>query len=449
MTHSSINVGAFDRIFAISSDKFTDAKLIATWIETCGVPDSAIVDFIGPTALHYSDRTSLNLGQSFTEPGKVLFINVDNSIEIDVFIGNVQKRQAAVMEYKTIYPTKTFGRFTFNPHQRTPVEYTLIDEKVEPKMTEQIEKLDFNNPADKALLTADIPATENTTLTDVFGWDEAKRLVQLGTPVRRLKHGPYAFVGFNEGKTIGADKFWVEANKEAAIRNGGSLVVKPYYTFCDGESVDMAWRPSMEDELALDWVEAKANIFLSALEKDKDGNHFAHYELTKGTLENGGDLLNHVYPLISSPSPDTVMVIHGDFFSPFVLMSLMTDMKEKLYSKEPLCTTVIEYGAEKPYNSNMVDTHSALAYLDESNWDINELTNEMSIFVRKYPGASFVIDVVSFVKDSILAQTDIENKEQVAVDFVNEIINVLLTNPEFKDNKWTSIDLEATITNLI
>lgn len=447
MKHFDINVAEFSRIFAVSTEKFTDAEKIAKWIETCGVPKDACVDFIGPSAIHYRHATALRIGQSFDEPGQVLFINVDANEDTDSFIEIVKSYQHAEMLYTVVTPVGETS--AFNKQGAGMTKYNLIFNKEILPVT-QIEKLDFNNPADVDL--AKRPILNDNTWGDeeatdgTFGWDKAKRYLHQGTAVRRLKTGPLSFVGYNEGKTITADKFWVEANKKAAIRNGGSLVVKPYYTFCDGQSVDMAYRPTTEDELAVDWVLAEANIFLTGLEYVNDNKDvILQYELQTGEIDVGGNKLKALYPMIATQDVTNVLLVTGDHEAGLLLMATMTDMKHKLFDIIPMSTTVIRNGKEEPFDSravNFVIEQPGLSG-DLNNWAIEPVFAELEKSVRNNPGICIVVDLKGFVEDKSFEDHDLRDREERAINFANAIAKTLTNDSIYKDTKWAIVDMET------
>lgn len=453
--NQQINIQEFTRIYACSTHKFTDTDLFGKWVEECGIPETAKVDFIGPHAFHNLRATALRLGQSLTEGGKVLFINVDNNTEVNNFVEYVNQYRASTVTTLLLKP-ETNGLFTEFNSGKTLFE--IIDEPLEKDM-DTVETADFNNPED----TTEIEATDTLGIEDqhilfggksgmTFSWDKAKHHVQNGNPVRRLKHGPLSFVGFNEGKTIPADGFWVEANKQAAIANGGFLTVKPYYTFCDGESVDMAYRPTMEDELALDWTFACNNVFLEDLEYDeKTKNYLCHYQLHQGKCQDGGTVMVPVYDLIANPDVSNIIMVSGDQETAIGFASIITDMKHKLFGSEEVTTSEIVFGDEQPYDSKAVNVHFVEPGLfgeDQDQYDLASLSVELVTLTKKLPGASILIDLKGVYADKSFEDLPNHFNDKRAVEFANNMRTMLMNVTDFKDTKWAIIDLHSVVTSI-
>ena len=439
MKHSVINLAEFTRIFAVSNEKFTDAEAISNWIKSCGVPLDACIDFIGPSAIHYAVQTALRLGQSFNKSGKILFINIDNSESINSFIERTQCFQRAEMDYTTITPIEDTTLFKIAGVSTTT--FKLIHQKVE--------TMNFNE-TEVALNEQETTAIVNDLHRKRLGlltWEEAKTLLHNGYSVRRLAHGPLAFVGYNGGKTISADEFWVEQNKKAAIRNGGSLVVKPYYTFCDGKSVDMAYRVNMEDELACDWIDASKNVFLVGIEQLENGNYICEYELLPSEMENGAGNLIPCYDLIVNQDTTKVAIISGSN-SALMVSSILTDMKHKLFGAEAYATTEIVVGIEFPYDSNAVSVHVVEPSLNAAGnaYNLEALVVELGAMVNEIPGLSIVIDVKGIMGDYSFEDHDRFLNEERTLGFVNGIIGELQSNPMFTNTKWATVDLDLEVT---
>ena len=88
-------------------------------------------------------------------------------------------------------------------------------------------------------------------------WQVAQYFAEQGFPILRAGwNGKGMFVSAKAlPEVLAADKFWIEANKQAAIDNGGQIQVDPYFTLKTAQNtIQMGWIPSAGDLWANDWV---------------------------------------------------------------------------------------------------------------------------------------------------------------------------------------------------
>lgn len=98
---------------------------------------------------------------------------------------------------------------------------------------------------------------DKPALATNLSWPVAQQLLNKGfTVLRSGWNGKGMFVSYSDGiDALPAEKFWVEANKEAALKNGGTLPVSSYFTlFTAQKTIQMGWVPSIGDLTAHDWV---------------------------------------------------------------------------------------------------------------------------------------------------------------------------------------------------
>lgn len=429
MQFNEINVAEFNRVYAVSFKAFSDEACLKNWIATCGVPEDTVVDLIGPAALHNWRATALSLGQCLRKSEKVLFINVDDSELITNFIAAVDEYKASPITFTTIIPIEG-DCFKVAGQDGT---FKLVLKPLQKQETEMSQQ----------------PTTQVQNIQNHYDptmdWDGAKAFLKTGTSVRRLSHGPFAFVGYNEGKVIEADKFWVEQNKQAAIRNGGSMTVKPYYTFCDGKSVDMAWRANMEDETATDWVEADHFVMLSGITRLPGHDYELSYQLHKGKIEDGANTLVPLYDLIATQQVCQPIIVTGNHTVAGLINKIMTDMKRMLLGDKPFGCNTIEFYGSLGVNTDLVESviyeiHSAH---DKSTWDLENTIKDLINAVEVNPNSSIVIDVKGLVEDLSFEEHEFQQNQERALHFVNQLISAIGSNPAFKNVKWASVDIDS------
>lgn len=422
------NLAIYQRVFAVSAVKITDATLLVPWAIEADLPMEGKIDFIGPHTLHNMAATALNLGQSFRTPGEVLFINIDASAVTSKFIELVKEYQAAFMRYTEV----TLVEGTFRPKQDINQHIKYFYEEGKETMTDQKVNEGYLDPL--------------KTMT----WEEAKRnLLKFGGPVRRLSMNPNHFIGYNKGDTITADKFWVRANKKAAERNGGSMGVAPYYTHCDGKTVSMGWRPTMQDELATDWVDADRHLTLMALEQTPSNRFKATYMLQPGEINTSGSVLFPLYEMLYKETTTKVIILSGDMGCADLVASLMTDMKSKLYNKEAVVvsSTMMEEGRFEPCNEELVKVTFITPGTDVSRdadvWNMQVVLDDVKRRLIEDPELCLVVDLKGFAEDHTLEDhLDKQKVNDCAVAFGNFFQQSLTEFSAKYPNNWLIVDMD-------
>lgn len=423
-----LNVDKYDKRFVISSEAWSSATLVADWLmENVGSND---FDFIGPYSLINKSVTAMQLGSSLKGAINVLIIDIDNSKCVREFFKEIKKHAHQNVKYTFIsIKDENFVSIFDN------VSLTLNKQVGEKSMKNQLNYIEES-------YYQDMPKT--------LTWDEAKAILfKNGGPVRRLSMNPNHFIGYNQGNTITADKFWVPANKKAAERNGGSMNVAPYYSHCDGKTVSMGWRPTMQDELATDWVLANNHLTLSDLEQTPSGNYRATYLLQPGEINTSGSVLFTLYDMIYKEETSEILIVTGDTLSANVLGNLLSDMKEKLYNKEASVTasTVIDPSKLKQVRSDLVKINYLTPGCDISKkpdiWNQEVFYEELEKTLINNPNLSIIVNLKGIAEDPILLdKVDKEKANDYAVSFVNYLHNRLKKFSEDYPNNWVILDLD-------
>ncbi len=423
------NLATYQRIYAVSAKEHTDARLLKDWWEKAGLSSEVDVDFIGPHTLHNKPATALNIGQRFREVGNILFVVIDGGKSVLDFIACIKDYQAAFMRYHVVKLEN--GKFIdMNmPDVEFSFHYEPLPVNEDPNVIEQKEH--YVDPL--------------KTMT----WNDAKnKLILTGGPVRRLSMGPLAFVGFNQGKVLEADKFWVPANKLAAERNGGTLKVLPYYTMCDGESVDMAWRPSMQDELATDWVDANLFLTLMAFEEENFGKYKATYMLQPGSINTSGTVMFSLYDFLSKKKTSDVLIVTSDRTCANLLATLMSDMKAKLYSTsgDVVANTIIQHGKVN-INPELINvdylypTIQAEGEIGFGNYDI--LVRSIKRAMIENPDLSVVVDLKGLTEETdLIGLLGHQKVNELAVDLANKLRETLGEFAQDYPNNWAIVDID-------
>jgi hypothetical protein len=440
-----LNLAEFSKCYAVSKNLITSASCLPERLKAHNFPEGIVVDFIGPATLHQNAAAALSIGQSFTEEGKVLFINIDHSKTISDFIKKVMEYQASNMLYVEVIDLPPAGRWV--DKNDFVLEYTLVNKPHEEKdMNTEKFDLDFD-------VQEDTGYESNQTMT----WDEAKAILKAPTTetddakyVRRLAWGPLSFVGYNEGKVLSTEKFWVQQNRMAAARNGGFLTVLPYYTFCDGVSVDMSYRPTSVDEHATDWVVGNMNVFLVDLEREPSGDLWASYNLLPGNIEEGANVLNQCYQMISSKDVSNIAIVTGQsLVGAKQIGALITDMKAKLFGTEATAHTRFgETGL--PNNTNLVN---AVGFGVDYSADIGrehllklkaiETINALAAMVENNPALNIIIDVKGLAENIDYNKFDYHTNNEHAIEFVNILIRGINSDDRFSNTQYVAFDLDA------
>ena len=427
MSINNCNIAQYTRAFAVSAAKFTDVRELIKWASEANLPNTYQVDFIGPQTLHNMAATALNLGQSFVKPGKVLFINMDDSPMTGTFIARVKEYQASFMQYDEV----VLGEDNlFHPVQDRSVNISYYDDR----------EVEEQGPAWNDPLK---PMT----------WNEAKQcLFKFGGPVRRLSWCPHSFVGYNKGKELEAEKFWVEANKKAAIRNGGSMMVQGYYTHCDGEVVDMAWKPTMADELAEDWVLADKHLTLMDIERTPSNRYKLTYMLQPGEINTSGSVLFTLYDMLYGKKRSEVMVVTGMYACGELILSVMQDMKVKLYNPkaEVVANTLIDERERRkpdPVVNFLGDVYVAESTEVRSEkgdpWGKEQLLENIKMELIRNPALSVVIDLKGFAEDPIVIDVVGQEKtNELGVELCNYMRSELGAFCKVQGNNWAIVDID-------
>lgn len=441
MTTLQLNLNKFTKRYAISSTAFSSEQLFTDWLKENAISTDLPFDFIGPHALSFKHVAALQIGQSFKQQGEVLFINVDDSEVVREFILKITEYQATEMLYTCI----NFKGQQFVDSSNVNLHYEFHDEPLVIDTPETVESFVVKTAPEN-----DFGIDMTLTMT---GYEAQRRLINKeASAVRRLKHGPFSFASYNEGKQLSSDKFWIKANREAADANGGFLTVQPYFAFCDGTSVDMSWKFSNDDLVANDWVVAPTNIFLTDLSFTSRigpyGNLNCTYELVPGEAKNGANKLIAAYDILSKKDAAKVLIISGDVATSSLLAALLTDMKAKLFGVDSFYSHTIIAGIDKPHNTDLVDWELVLPGIfndDEGKvkWDFDLIFSKLTEEVQNDPTMTVIVDMKSLADTTLIE--DPEQRNQMAIDIFNKLLPVLQTNPVFENTIWAAIDLDAEV----
>lgn len=433
--HHNIKLKSFDKLYIISQ-AISEHSQIAKWVTDVIDPTEEIkFDFIGPVSLGNYRSVGLTLGQSFKTPTRVLLIEKGRTNSAE-FVKALREYSATdQLDIVHLIETDT-DEFMF-VGGNVPVTFDCSDIDEEyleyPKMSSTVE-----------IPTADFDLTKKIKHT----WREMQEKLISGEilSARRLDWENTDFVAFGKGSAVTTEDIWIKANKAAAERNGGQLIVKPYYTYCDGKFIRMNWSPNVFDYEASDWVDASLNMFLTELRVDRDGLT-ANYELLPGEFKNGANKLVPVYDLLDTAKPVEMMCVSANIDASFLLLALLTDMKKKRFHKDTFATSVINAGDERPYNSDvlhfdMLDISIAMSE------DLIEKAAESTLFEievihKERPDMKLVIDLDSFTKDVEVADLDPAEVNERAVKYVNCLIRGLKAQEVFKGLSWAVVDMEA------
>lgn len=441
MTTLQLNLNQFTKRFAISNTTFSSDKLFKEWLNENSPVGDLPFDFIGPHALSYKYVAALQIGQSLKVNGEVLIINIDGSNDIKEFIDKIKEYQATEMLYKVV----NFKDQKFVDPLNSKVFYTFTNE---PLKTMEEEENEMDEQTDFYQDDADLEQSLMMT-----GYEAQRRLINKeASAVRRLKHGPFSFASYNEGKQLPSDKFWIKANREAADANGGFLTVQPYFAFCDGSSVDMTWKFSNEDLVATDWVVAPCNVFLTDLSFSSRlgpyGNLNCTYELVPGEAKYGANKLIATYDVLAKKDTSKVLIISGKKETSTMLAALLTDMKANLLGNLPFNTRTILANDIKPINTDLVDWKLVLPSITKNEtgnmgYDFDLIFSTLTEEIQKDPTVSVIVDMKSLADTDLV--TDSSAANQMAVDIYNKLLPVFRTNPVFENTLWLAVDLDGEV----
>lgn len=432
-----IKVGSYDKHYIIS-ESMGDQSQVAKWLsETVKPTEDFYFDFIGPVSLGNYRSVALTMGQSFKVPTRVLLIEKGLSSSSVEFI-------------KALYEYSSTNQLEVTHIVETaPGEFKYSGGNV--SLTFDFEVVETSGPENQVFEQLEASPVEHHLIKKTkHTWREMQEKLISGEilSARRLDWANESFVAFNKGSVLEADKFWIPANKKAAERNGGHLVVRPYYALCDGASVRFGWTPTDFEYHADDWVDASLNMFLVDLKRDRDGL-VANYELLSGEFTNGANKLVAVYDLLDDKAPAKILCISADFNTTIVLSSLLTDMKKKRYFKDAFATTVLNLGDDRPYDSDLL-TFDTLDITIAVSGDLiekaaNNTLDELEVLYKENTDLKLVIDLESFAKDPELAADDPAEVNERAVEYVNWLIRGLKARQVFKGLSWAVIDMEAEV----
>lgn len=416
-----MNLANFQRVFLVSAANVTDVESIGPWCQQHGIPEGTAIEFVGPHALHNLEQTALNIGQSFKQAGDVMVINMDNDPKVLKFTATMRNYEAAQMNYVTI---------------------NAIDNEL--RVEDRVIKLHLTKLSEKDMQDQQSYIDPLQTMT----WEQAKeKLFAYGGPVRRLSMNPNHFIGWNKGDTIEAEKFWVPANKKAALRNGGSMNVAPYYTFCDGKTVSMGWRPSMEDELATDWITADKFLTLFSLEQTPAGDFIGNYMLQPGDIDTSGKLLFTTYSFLSKEGPSQIAILTGSSSTGCTVGALLTDMKMKLYSPLKTAKTKYRLGDSTPYSDELLSVEFTEPGINvdtpKDMWIKEEILKTVIEKLENNPELVLIFDLKGFADDP--AALDTWSREEVnenAVALCEFVRRGLNSHGGDLPCRWFVIDLD-------
>lgn len=437
MASIELNINNYDKRFIVSNSAWSNAKLVLDWLDKKIGSDD--FDFIGPNTTSNVAVAAMQIGTSFKPNTKVLVINVAKSQRVIDLFAKVKEHASQDIEYTFVNVIN--GEFMLDDIFDTKCVF-LTD--TAPKETASVSQLDFIDGSRP-------PNDSYQGVVKTLSWEKADELLKnSGGPVRRLSMDPNHFIGYNKGKVLEADGFWVLANKKAAERNGGSLNVLPYYTLCDGESVDMSWKPSADDIAANDWIPASYHLTLADFEQTPSGNFKANYLLQPGEINTAGSVMFHLYDALYKKETSEVLILTGDMESGNLLAAILSDMKEKLYNKEAAVTasTLFKLNQLNQVNPNLVTVDfivPASNVKEKPNvWNKEQLFNNIEQKLIDNPKLSFILNIKGLAEDPILMeQLDKDKLNQYAVELTNYFYNRLKKFSEDYSNNWLILDIDA------
>lgn len=432
-----VKVGSYDKRYIIS-ESMGDHSQVAKWLnETIKPTEDFYFDFIGPVSMANYRSVALTMGQSFKTPMRILLIEKGRNYSGAAFVDALLDYAATTQLEITHIIETTPGEFKF-AGGTVPVAFNF-------------DAVEVSEPQNQVSVQVETPDPNIGLIKKIkHTWDEMKEKLETGEiqSTCRLNWSGRYFVSFNKGSELEADKFWIPANKKAAESNGGSLIVKPYYTSCDGTSVQFGWEPAIYERCADDWVDASLNMFLVDLKRDRD-SLVANYELLPGEFTNGANKLVAVYDLLNGKEPANILCISADSNTSIVLSSLLTDMKKKRYFNDVYATTVFNLGDNRIYNSDLLTFETLNVSLAVSNDLIEKAASntldEFEVMYKENTDLKLVIDLESFTKDPEVAGDDPAEVNERAVEYVNWLIRGLKARRVFKDLSWAVIDMEAEV----
>ena len=439
---SSINFASFTRRYFFSN-QITHSEAAKKLVQE-SVSVNSEFDFIGPYLITHLSGAALDIGQSLKDNQNVLII-VKDSLDIAKQFRDLIKNFSAGRKVNVVL-VELRGDKMYRG-----------DELVEPDLTElTLEKAEEMKTQVESINTGKKPVGTCPTIMRM-SWDDIRVKLMAEdtdlTTIRRLSWPHNHFVTYSPGKEVEASGFWIKANAEAAVRNGGSMTVLPYFSFCDSKSVSMNWMPTLLDMNADDWVDASYSMFLTDLMLNDDNDICASYELLPGKFENGANKLVPVYDLLVDDSPYIVFLSSNNEVT-HALTALVTDMKLKRNHQEIVATTIFngKYDHTLPSNTEVVcpiivTTHTPRSEDAVDNAVLNSLL-AVKQFVQHWgvdTNYKLIIDLKSFVHDPELADLDPSYVNEVAVAYVNGLIRTLKSKDEYKDLKWAVVDLDSEV----